>query len=158
MINDQLHELKDRLNSILKGKVVFMGIGNILMGDDGIGPELLSRFAEKGMYTVNAGTVPENYVRSVVKLAPDTVIIVDAVHLDKDPGTVELLDRNDIKAGTGFTTHSLSPVLVMERLEEETGAPVFLLAIQPGSIKFGAPLSPALSDLLDVLTDLLAVS
>ncbi len=158
MTNNQLHELKDRLNSILKGKVVYMGIGNILMGDDGIGPELISKFAEKGLYTVDAGTVPENYVSSVVKLAPDTVVIVDAVHLDKEPGAVELLDRNDIKAGTGFTTHSLSPVLVMERLEEETGAPVFLLAIQPESIKLGEPLSSPVSDLLDVLPGLLAVS
>lgn len=158
MINDQLEMLKDRLTSLLKGKVVYMGIGNILRGDDGIGPELVARLSEKGMCTVDAGTVPENHIRSVARLEPDTVIIVDAVHLDREPGAVELLDRNDIKGGTGFTTHSLSPVLVMERLEEETGAGVFLLAIQPESIEFGAPLSPEVANLLEVLPDLLPVN
>lgn len=149
--------LKDQLNPILKGKVVFMGIGNILRGDDGIGPELVTILAEKGLRTVDAGTVPENHIRSVTRYDPDTVIIIDAVHLDREPGAVELLDRNDIEAGSGFTTHSLSPVLVMERLEEETGAGVFLLAIQPESIKFGAPLSSEVASLLEILPDLLIV-
>ncbi|MCD4775582.1 MAG: hydrogenase 3 maturation endopeptidase HyCI [Candidatus Aegiribacteria sp.] len=157
-MNEQLRMLEDRLSSLLLGRVVFMGIGNILRGDDGIGPELVSRLSEKGLCTVDAGTVPENHIRSVTRFDPDTVIIVDAVHLDREPGAVELLDRNDIKGETGFTTHSLSPVLVMERLEEETGAGIFLLAIQPGSIEFGAPLSPAVAYMLEALTDLLSVT
>lgn len=157
-MNEQLQMLKNRLSSLLTGKVVYMGIGNILRGDDGTGPELVARLSEKGLCTVDAGTVPENHIRSVTRFDPDTVIIVDAVHLDREPGAVELLDRNDIKGGTGFTTHSLSPVLVMERLEEETGAGVFLLAIQPGSIEFGAPLSPAVAYMLETLTDLLSVT
>lgn len=132
-----------------------MGIGNIMRGDDGIGPELVAILSEKGFCTVDAGTVPENHIRSVARLDPDTIVIVDAVHLDREPGTVELLDRNDIKGGMGFTTHTLSPTLVMERLEEETGARVVMLAIQPATVEFGAPLSPAVANLLAVLPDLL---
>ena len=128
MMNNQLQILKDRIHLLLKGKVVYMGIGNILRGDDGIGPELVAKLSEKGFYTIDAGTVPENYMRPVTRLDPDTVVIVDAVHLDREPGDVELLDRSEIMANTGFTTHTLSPVLVMERLEEETGAGVFMLA------------------------------
>ncbi len=150
--------LREQLASLRKGRKVYMGIGNILRGDDGIGPELIARLSENGHLTVDAGTVPESHVRSVSRLKPDTVIIVDAVHLDREPGTVELLDRNDIKGGIGFTTHSLSPVLVMERLEEETGAEVLMLAIQPGSIKFGAPVSPAVELLLETLTVILPKS
>jgi hydrogenase 3 maturation protease len=148
--------LKDKLSSKLKGRVVYMGIGNILRGDDGIGPELITKLSSLGLHTVDAGTVPENHVRSVSRLKPDTVIIVDAVHLDREPGAVELLDRSDILDGTGFTTHSLSPVMVMKRLEEETGAGVFLLGIQPQSIEFGTPLSPAVANLLDILPDMLS--
>jgi len=155
MTINQLQILKDRIRLLLKGKVVFMGIGNILRGDDGIGPELVARLSGKGLFTVDAGTVPENYIRPVVRLDPDTVVIVDAVSMDSDRGVVELLDRSEILGNTGFTTHTLSPVMVMERLEEETGARVVMLAIQPGTLEFGAPLSPEVARLLEVLPDLL---
>ncbi|NOQ21944.1 MAG: hydrogenase maturation protease [Candidatus Aegiribacteria sp.] len=135
--------------------MVYMGIGNILRGDDGIGPELLARLSGKGLCTVDAGTVPENYIGPVARLDPDTVVIIDAVHLEREPGAVELLDRSEIMGNTSFTTHTLSPVLVMERLEEETGARVIMLAIQPGTLEFGAPLSPEVARLLEVLPDLL---
>lgn len=157
MMNNQSQILKDKLASCLNGKVVYMAIGNILRGDDGIGPELVARLSEKGLCTVDAGTVPENYIRPVARHDPDTVVIVDAVHLDMEPGSVELLDRSEIIGNTGFTTHTLSPVLVMERLEEETGARVVMLAIQPATLEFGAPLSPEVAILLEVLPALLAL-
>ena len=153
---NQLQNLKDRLLLFLKGKVVYMGIGNILRGDDGIGPELVARLSGKGLCTVDAGTVPENYIRPVARLDPDTVVIVDAVSLDREPGAVELLERSEIMGNTGFTTHTLSPSLVMERLEGETGARVVMLAVQPGTLAFGAPLSPEVARLLDILPDMLA--
>ncbi len=155
MTVNQLLILKDKLASCINGKVVYMGIGNILRGDDAIGPELVARLSGKGLCTVDAGTVPENFIRPVARLDPDTVVIVDAVSLDREPGAVELLDRSEIMGNTGFTTHSLSPVLVMERLEEEAGAKVVMLAIQPGTLEFGAPLSPEVAILLDVLPALL---
>ncbi len=157
MTVNQLQILKDKLASCLNGKVVYMGIGNILRGDDGIGPELVARLSAKGLRTVDAGTAPENYIRPVARLDPDTVVIVDAVHLDREPGAVELLDRSEIMENTGFTTHTLSPVLVMERLEDETGAVVLMLAIQPRTLEFGAPLSPEVVRLLDILPDLLTL-
>ena len=157
MTNNQLQILKDSILSFVKGKVVFMGIGNILRGDDGIGPELVARLSGKDLCTVDAGTAPENYIRPVARLEPDTVVIIDAVSMDSEPGAVELLQRTEIMGNTGFTTHSLSPVMVMERLEKETGAIVVMLAIQPGTLEFGAPLSPEVARLLDILPDLLTL-
>lgn len=148
-------ELADQLRQRLRGRVVYMGIGNILRGDDAIGPELVAALQRMGMRTVDAGTVPENYIGSVARLDPDTVIIIDAVHLDRCPGSIELLTRLDLGGGIGFTTHTLSPVLVMERLEEETGAEVMLLAVQPGTLDFGAPLSGQVARVLETLPALL---
>jgi len=128
--------------------VVFVGMGNILLGDDGIGPEMAALLAEHGYVTVDAGTVPENHIGAVARLQPSTVVLIDAVHLGREPGAVELLGREEILSGVGFSTHSLSPVLVMERLEQETGAEVVMLAIQPGSLEFGTPLTQPLADLL----------
>lgn len=149
-------DLKELLAGALLGRVVFMGVGNILRGDDGIGPELAGRLAGKGLDSVDAGTVPENHIGTVARLRPDTVVIIDAVHMESDTGTLDLLRQEDILEGTGFTTHTLSPALVMDRIRGETGAEVFLLAVQPACLDMGAPLSPGLEELLDPLTVLLA--
>jgi hydrogenase maturation protease len=132
-----------RLREIVSKKdVVFVGMGNILLGDDGVGPEMAQCLSEAGFSTVDAGTVPENHIGVVAKRKPRTVILLDAVHLGREPGMVELLDRQAILDATGFTTHNMSPVMVMERLESETGAEVLMLAVQPASLEMGAPLSP----------------
>ena len=147
-------DLKQELAGILKGRVVYLAIGNILRGDDAIGPELAARLSRMGLRVVDAGTVPENYIGAVQRLNPDTVIIIDAVHLGREPGTIELLKKHDLQT-TGFTTHTMSPVLFIERLEETTGAGVYLLAIQPSTIEFGAPLSEYMEPLLTEVPSLM---
>ncbi len=150
-----MKELEEKIRELLKGRIVYMGMGNILRGDDGIGSKLVEELRKKGAEVVDAGTVPENYVGPVKRLEPDTIVMIDAVHLGSEPGSVELLKRDEILENSGFSTHSLSPVLVMERLESETGASVFMLAIQPGTLKLGAPLSPPVNRLLTTLPDFL---
>lgn len=149
-------EFEELLTDALRGRIVFMGVGNVLRGDDGIGPCLAERLAGFGLDAVDAGTVPENYIGKVSRLQPDTVVIIDAVHLDRDIGTLELLRRQDLLESTGFTTHTLSPALVMDRIRQETGAEVFLLAVQPACLDLGAPLSPKLEGLLDTVSERLA--
>ena len=147
--------LPAELNDKLRGRVVFVGIGNLLKGDDALGPKLVEGLASKGLKTVDAGTTPENYIGKVASMEPDTVVLIDAVHLDSKPGSVELLEREDILGGIGFTTHTQSPAMVMERLELETGAAVLMLAVQPASLTMGAELTPAVQNTLNQLTKIL---
>ena len=138
-----------------QGGTVFLAMGNIFLGDDGFGPELAAALAAGGHRTVDAGTVPENHIGAVARMKPSTVIILDAVHLGREPGAMELLERGDILEGAGFSTHTLSPVLVMEWLEAETGAEVLMLAVQPSTLKMGAPLSPGVSTAIEEVTRIL---
>ncbi|MBD3277109.1 MAG: hydrogenase maturation protease, partial [Candidatus Aegiribacteria sp.] len=80
--------LPAELNDKLRGRVVFVGIGNLLKGDDALGPKLVEELASKGLKTVDAGTTPENYIGKVASMEPDTVVLIDAVHLDSKPGSV----------------------------------------------------------------------
>ncbi len=150
-----MEELEKKIQNLLKGRIVYMGIGNILRGDDGIGPHLVEVLRKRGASVVDAGTVPESYIGPVTRLEPETIVLVDAVHLGSEPGSVELLERDEILKHNCFSTHNLSPVLVMERLENETGASVFMLAIQPATLELGASISPAVNLLLTTLPDLL---
>lgn len=140
---------------IWKGKVVIVGVGNALRGDDAFGPTLIERL--KGRVPaacVNAGSSPENYAGKIIKENPETIIIADAAHLGVPAGGYELLKKGDILK-TGFSTHDMSPAMFIGYLENETKADVYLLAVQPGKIGLGEKMSPGVKKALRKITRLI---
>ena len=126
---------------IFRGKVIFLGVGNTLRGDDGFGPALIEKLKDETEFTcIDDGSAPENYIGKISKENPDTVIIVDAAHLDRAPGEYDILEKNDIM-NSGLTTHDLSPNMFIEYLEKETGADIYMLAVQPENVSFGEEMS-----------------
>jgi len=147
--------MQNIFTKIFKGRVVIVGIGNILKGDDGFGPELIKRLAGKvKAVCIDAGATPENYTKVIAKENPDTILLVDAVHLDLMPGRYEILKREDILK-SGFTTHDISPRMFIEYLEGRTGAKIFLLGIQPQNISLGDGLSDSVKGALEEIEDLI---
>jgi hydrogenase 3 maturation protease len=133
--------MKRKFTEILKGKVVIVGIGNVLRGDDGFGPLLIEKLnGTVDALCFDAGTAPENYIGKIIQAKPDTVLFVDAVSGELNPGEYEILDKTDI-LGAGFTTHDLSPKMLIEFLEKETTAAIFMLGVQPQSLVLGDGLS-----------------
>ena len=141
--------MQTNLKDILKGKVIIIGIGNIIRGDDGFGPLLIEKIKSRAeVMCLDGGTAPENYLGKIVKENPDTVLIIDAVHLGKNPGEYEILKGEDI-AKCGFTTHDISPVMFIEYLTKETGANIYMLGVQPRGIELGSEMSQELKIILD---------
>ena len=156
-------EIKD-LVSRCKGKVVMIGVGNPLKGDDGAGPFFIKQLKKwdcpspsgrKGLsqifltgrnkkgtvpVLVDAGEVPENYTGAITKAKPDTILIVDAADFGGKPGEIKMFGAGEINKA-GFTTHSMSLNVFTEYLKQETGAEILLLAIQPKTVKPGVSLS-----------------
>ena len=136
---------------LLTGKIVFVGIGNPLRGDDAFGLRLIERIQGKvRAVCIEAGTAPESYTGKIVKEKPDTIVLVDAVHLNKPPGEYALLEKAEILK-TGFTTHDLSPDLMIEYLEGRTRADIYLLGVQPQTLAMGAEMSEPVKKSLDKL-------
>lgn len=143
------------LGEILKGKVVIVGIGNIMKGDDGFGPALIKRLDGKiKAVCIDAGSAPENYTGAIAKHNPDTILLVDATHLELAPGRYEILTPEDILK-SGFTTHDISPGMFIEYLESRTGARIFLLGVQPQNISLGKEMSDSVKTALDEITELI---
>ena len=141
--------MQTNLKDILKGKIVIVGIGNIIRGDDGFGPMLIENIRNRVQAVcLDAGTAPENYLGKIIKENPDTILIIDAVHLNKNPGEYEILKGDDI-AKCGFTTHDISPVMFMEYLTKETKANIYMFGVQPQGIDLGCEISPKLKEVLD---------
>ncbi len=141
--------MKNTIKDIFKGKVVLVGVGNILRGDDAFGPALVEKVKDDiAAVCIDAGSTPENYAGKIAKESPDTIIIVDAAHLELAPGEYDILSKDDI-VRSGFTTHDLSPAMFIEYLETETGADIYMLAVQPENIAFGADMSDSVKAALE---------
>ncbi len=134
---------------IMRGKTVIVGIGNPLRGDDGFGPALIGRLQGKiNMICVDAGNAPENYLGRIIKENPDTVLLVDVAHLDLEPGKYQILQPPDILK-CGLTTHDMSSRMLIDFLENQTQADIFMLAVQPKNISLGEKISECVGKTLD---------
>ena len=133
-----LEKLVKRLSN---KKIVILGLGHPLRGDDSAGAELAERLAGKVEATViNADGVPENYIGPIVAAKPEVLMIVDAANMDAPPGSLAIIEMDNI-ASSGLSTHSASLNLFLLVLQSEIQPDTFVLGIQPQAIEFGAPIS-----------------
>ncbi len=145
------NNLKDELSKILHGKVLVVGIGNQLKSDDGFGPELINRIKDKiNADCIDVGLSPENYIGKIIKLKPDVILFIDAVSMDEPIATIRLISDDQI-GQYGFSTHNMSPKLMIENIKSQIQTKVFMLGIQPKNLKFGEEISEELIDKLTYL-------
>jgi hydrogenase 3 maturation protease len=148
--------LREELARRLSGRVVVVGVGNPLRGDDAAGCLVARRLqGTPGVRVVEAEEVPESFVGDIAAAMPDVVALVDAVDLGAEPGAVAMLEREQV-ATYAPTTHRMPLSLVMEVVQRRTGADVFLIAVQPLTLAFGAKVSPEVSETVEVLAAVLS--
>jgi len=142
----------DHLKAHLKGKVVILGIGNVLRSDDGVGSILAARIEGKLPWIVyDAGESPENYLGKIIKDKPDNIVLVDAVDFGGKPGEYRVLESDDLKTTNLFSTHNASLSLTINYLQNNLKVDIIILIIQPKKISFGDNLSPELKQALSEL-------
>jgi len=134
-------ELEKRLEALRDSRVVILGVGNILKGDDGFGPLLCEALAGKvAAQVIDAGTVPENYLRPLIKARPQLLLVVDAVDFGGAPGAIDIFTLDQIN-DVAFSTHALSLRLFVDVLRTEIDVEVLLLGVQPSCTQLGQPVS-----------------
>ncbi len=144
-------EIKKRLTGIIKGRVVILGIGNDLRGDDGLGSLLAQELQGRVKGVVfDGGRTPENYLGKIIWEKPDTVLIVDALDMGGRPGEVTIQEPGRLSKGE-FSTHHLSLPLIASIIQSDTRTKVFIIGVQPERIKFGDRLSPRVERTLERL-------
>jgi hydrogenase 3 maturation protease len=161
-IKSEPDDIKLDIANRIKGKVSIAGIGNIIRGDDGLGPKLIellrARRVNAGLF--DCGTAPENYIRPMLKSLCDTLILVDAANMALEPGVAMVLSTDDI-ANISFSTHSPSPRLFIDLLKMgKEDLNIFVLSVQPKNTALGAPMSEevlkALNGLAETFSQILA--
>jgi hydrogenase 3 maturation protease len=126
-------------------RLAIIGIGDELNPPDRPGMFAAREIEQQhlpGVTVFLAGTVPESITGPLRRYQPDQVLFLDAADMGAIPGTIAVIEPEQIPA-TLVSTHVLPLSVVMEYVERETGAGVSLLGIQPN-------LSEADKDLSDV--------
>ena len=137
--------MSDRLAELLTGKdrkILFVGIGNLLRQDDGIGVYISTRLKETdNIKVITAEVSIENYIGKINSTDHDTLVLIDCVDMKEKPGTCELIHPDRVHDMT-FNTHNIS----LKRLSEFFRNEILILAIQPEKIGFGENLSYIVRD------------
>ena len=128
-------------------KLAVLGAGSVLRSDDAAGGmiiEALSRSFEgrknSSLLLCDGETAPENYSGKIERFAPTHLLVVDAADVGANPGYVVEIDPRDV-GGPSFCSHMLPLRIMLEYLQQQTGAQVMLLGIQPKSIAFDGDVS-----------------
>ena len=141
-----------------KMTVTLIGLGNILMRDEGVGIQALQALKDRyelppGLEVVDGGT-------SGLDLLPyiegrDRVLFVDAVNFRQEPGYIGILENQEIPAlfGPKGSLHHLGLMDVLAAAQLLGTAPrdVCLIGIQPQTIELGLDLSELLREKMELL-------
>jgi hydrogenase maturation protease len=139
------------VNSTQTPRIVVLGVGNMLMKDEGVGIHVIEALASNPLLThinveiVDGGTSPD-----ILHLLGETnkLIIVDAVKGGDEPGSVYRFHAEDITVEENYpvSLHQLSLFESLDMMDcmgdrpEET----IIIGVEPKEIGAGLELSPEL--------------
>lgn len=152
-------------SSLFDAQVVVLGCGNILFGDDGLGPRCIQALEAQGHLPpdtalVDAGTSLRTLLTDMVLMQarPRRVIVLDAVQ--QEGRTAGSIQREDLDAhhegdpAGGFLHHAPTWGL-LRQLRDALGADVVVLTVQAACIPelMDDSLSPEVTQVLPLLMD-----
>ena len=132
---------------------VVLGLGNLLMGDEGIGVHAVRQLDPEQMPTdvdvVDGGTSAFDLLP--ILASADRVIVVDAVRGGHAPGTLYRVSMDALgesgEPGTSLSLHQVSLQDVVEMAERLGVAPsMTVIGVEPKRIETGMALSAELRD------------
>jgi len=136
---------------------VVIGLGNPLMGDDGVGLAVLARLCDgwdlPDVELVDGGT----WGLSLVPVIEDAqrLLLVDAIAAHREPGTIIELTRDRLPI---YLSRKLSPhqvdmrdALAVAELRGFLPNEIVAIGVQPAVVELGIELSPPVAAQMDAL-------
>ncbi len=139
--------------------VLVAGIGNVFLGDDGFGVEVVRRLASKplpaGVRVADFGIRGLHLAFELLEHPDDTTILVDVTPRAGEPGTIYLIEP-DLEtlgdpAGGPADAHDMTPAAVFGLLRSLGGTPgrVLIVGCEPLSTEEEMGLSPPVEGAVD---------
>jgi len=130
------------------GRKVVLGLGNTLNRDEGLGVQALNRLdaqlgAQSDFELLDGGVLGLNLLMIVEECSH--LLLLDAVNVDKAPGTIVELEKEEIPlyAGVKLSQHQITfqEVLGLANIRGYLPEHLHLIGIQPQDISIGLELS-----------------
>lgn len=130
-------------------QVVVLGVGNLLMSDEGLGVHAIGMLEQgfefpENVRLVDGGTSTQELLGDLESL--DHLLIIDAVDAGKEPGAMIRVENEDVPASftTKLSPHQvgISDLLAMLKFKGCEPRRVVLFGIEPEVLKLGMDLSP----------------
>jgi hydrogenase maturation protease len=138
--------------------ILLLGIGNIIMGDDGIGPHLINRMRNDyifmpGIMLLDGGTLGLDLLHYLQGIT--CLVIVDAFDMAKLPGHLQRFEDDDVPAALSATLSAhqsgLQDLLALADLQGYLPQRIVLWGVQPQAVSLSLELSPAVAECMDEL-------
>ena len=143
----------------LPGKTLILGLGNTLLGDEGVGVKSVG-FLKDRQSVPSSVELLDGGTLSFMLAGPiedaDNLIVIDAAQLDGTPGTVRLYEGGAMDRLVMQNRHnsvhevSLSDLLFIARLSGRLPARRALIGIQPGCIDWSDRLTEPVADAIPI--------
>jgi len=134
-------------------RVLILGVGNVLFGDDGFGPAAVDYLLKHckipdDVYVLDVG-IGAGDVFFTVALSqekPEKIIVLDAVDVKRNAGEIFELSIDELPASklTDFSMHLFPATNLLKELRDEMNVDVVILACQ--AERMPDVVSPGLSD------------
>ena len=139
--------------------ILVLGIGNVLLTDEGIGVRALNELERRYTFPENVelldgGTAGIELLRHIRNR--DYLIIIDAMKFNQEPGTVTRVEGNDVPAAfrTRISPHQLglSDLLAAAMLTDELPPNLVLFGVEPENLDIGLDLTDTVEASVEKLT------
>ncbi len=135
-----MEELFDKLIIRLKNaeRIVFLGIGEEKLQDDGVGPYIITQLLDKNnkkFLFLNAGVDPISRINDIINFNPSVLIILDTCNFKEKPGTVVIIERNNMESLVPISSHTVPIHVIIDYLLTKIDPlDVFMIGFVPKSM------------------------
>lgn len=140
--------------------VLVLGVGNILMKDEGVGAHAAQKLLQiplpAAVEVIDGGTFGIDLLGYLENR--EKVILIDAIDTDEPPGTIFRLRPEDIHSlskGEHYSLHQpgISDVIRFAEMIGQEVPEIIIFAIQPAEIAMGTELTPVMKEKMPELID-----
>ena len=121
-----------------------VGLGNILLTDDGVGVHAVRRLRRDPPENTTVAEVGTAVLDAVPLLEDvDVIVAIDAVQAGGSPGTVYCFDLDEVDMRQDLSLHDYGIAAAVQAVPSETRPDVTIIGVEPAVLDYGMQLSPA---------------
>ena len=141
LINPKLN--LDILPSFCRARVLILGVGNVLFGNDGFGPEVTDHLTrhfvipdDVDILDVGTGARKVLFTVSLSETRPQEIVIVDAVDWGQEIGSVSEIpvESLPITKVDDFSLHQVPTSNMLRELQDDCGVKVSVIVCDVGEV------------------------